>query len=249
MDLRLREITWIRLLSLLVWTLLVMLGKVISVVIEVVERRAFQVSDRSSQGEGLGRRTEKSTLLPPLSDELVQMQIWPLLHRQVNLSLLWRLRRVNRAWKQSVGSSLQWAALELVRVDTPGLMSYLRERGERRPSLRERVEGEMRAITELLAENLMSYSTASKSSVEKKKVGDDSGSMNLVEDPWRGCRVDESGGCSCTCKGREPAYPSQFWDESSDEDFYYRDRESETGASSSESSLRAHYPRHFVRGG
>ena len=44
MDLRLREITWVRLRSLLLWTLLVMLKKAITQLIEVVERGVFDVS-------------------------------------------------------------------------------------------------------------------------------------------------------------------------------------------------------------
>lgn len=118
-----------------------MLRKGITALIEVVEKRVFQVNERSMrEEEGQEAKGEKSTLLPPLSDELVLSHIWPLLHQRVNVSLLWRLRRVNHAWKRSVGETLQWSALEIVRVDSPGFVRYLRERGERRPSLRERDE-------------------------------------------------------------------------------------------------------------
>ena len=82
-------------------------------------------------------------------------KVRPLLHKQVNVSLLWRLRRVNKAWKRSVSNSLEWAALEMVRVDSPGYLRYLRERCERRPTLLERVESERRLIAVLLAENVV----------------------------------------------------------------------------------------------
>ena len=109
--------------------------------IEVDEKRVFQMNDRSMRKEGPEGKGEKSMLLPPLSDELVLSRIWMLLRQRVNVSL-WHLRRVNYAWKRSVGESLQWSALEIVWVDSPGFMRYLREHGERRPSLRERVESE-----------------------------------------------------------------------------------------------------------
>ena len=216
-----------------------MLMKGITVLIEVVEKRVFQVNGRLFPEEGRGRSIVNSTLLPPLGDELVLTRIWPLLHQRVNVSLLWRLRRVNRAWKRSVGASLQWAALETVKVDTPGLMRYLREQGERRPSLRDQVEGEMKSIAVLLAENLVSYSTGYKLSARN---------WSKAEDSWEWSKSDESCGHSCTCKRKEPVYPDEFWDGSSEDNFPYMDREFEASASSSEGSLRVYYPRHLVRG-
>ena len=160
MDLRLREVTWVRLLSLLLWTILMMMKRGISQLIERVEGRAFErgahpVSERSREGEREG--IEERTLLPPLSDDLVLGRIWPHLHRRVNVSLLWRLRRVNRAWRGKVAGTLEWAALDMVRIDTPGLTWYLEERQERRPSIRERVEDELRAISVLLSENVAEF--------------------------------------------------------------------------------------------
>ena len=122
MDLRLREITWVRLLSLLLWTLLVMLKKAITQLIEVVERGVFDVGTPMAGKSDQEKSKKKATLLPPLSDELVLSRIWPLMHQRVNVSLLWRLRRVNKAWKREVGDSLEWAALDIVRLDTPGLI-------------------------------------------------------------------------------------------------------------------------------
>ena len=216
-----------------------MLRKGITLLIEVVEKSVFHVNDRISRGESRGRHIENAALLPPLSDEFVLTRIWPLLHQRVNVSLLWHLRRVNRAWNRSVGGSLHWAALEIVRVDTPGLMRYLSEHCERRPSLRERVKGEIQSITVLLAENLASYSSGIQSSA---------GSWRPAEDNWRESQSDESGGHSCTCIRKLPLYPDELWDASSEESFQYMDREFDASASSSDGSLRVYYPRHVVRG-
>ena len=125
MDLKLKEITWLRLVSLLIWTILVMLKRGITQVIEVIEGRIFDKG-----GQPLHERVDEESigeakLLPPLSDEIVLNRIWPFLHREVNVSLMWRLRRVSRAWKRSVGTTLEWAALEVVRVDSPGYVQYL----------------------------------------------------------------------------------------------------------------------------
>ena len=95
MDLRLREVTWVRLLALLVWTIMVMLKRGISQLIEAIEERVFERSVQTPSEEVRERRVEKSTLLLPLSDEIVLARIWPLLHQRVNISLLWRLQRVN----------------------------------------------------------------------------------------------------------------------------------------------------------
>jgi hypothetical protein len=52
---------------------------------------------------------------------------------------------------------MEWAALEMVRVDTPGFLQFLADRCEPRPSLRERVERELESFTVLLAERLVSF--------------------------------------------------------------------------------------------
>lgn len=89
-----------RLLTLLVWTILVMLKRGIIQLIDVIEERVFERVVQPSTEGVQERRIEKSTLLPPLSDEIVLARIWPLLHQRVNISLLWRLQRVNWAWRE-----------------------------------------------------------------------------------------------------------------------------------------------------
>lgn len=161
MDLRLREITLQRLLSLLVWTLLVILKRGISVLIESIESCIFEWSESPLDRNVGRRRSGGATLLPPLSDELVFSHIWPRLHQKVNISLLWRLRRVSRAWKEGVGATREWAALEMVQVDSPGFVQYLVDRCECRPSLRDRVESELKSIDFLLSECLEEFSVQS----------------------------------------------------------------------------------------
>ena len=83
----------------------------------MVENRLFDVSVQIAREGSREDLIQEATLLPPLSDELVLSRIWPLLHQRVNESLLWRLRRVNRAWRGIEGTTLEWAALEMVQID------------------------------------------------------------------------------------------------------------------------------------
>ena len=91
-----------------------MIKRGITQLIDVIKGRIFDVSERTPRGRDHEREVEERTLLPPLSDELVLRRIWPILHERVNVSLLWRLRRVNRAWREKVGTTVEWAALEMV---------------------------------------------------------------------------------------------------------------------------------------
>lgn len=129
----------------------------ITQLIEMIEKRIFDLSEQPSREREQEPEVEERTLLPPLSDELVLSRIWPLLHKRVNVSLLWRLRRVKRAWKRKVGTTVEWAALEMVRVDLPGFLRSLAARREPRPSLRERVKNELTAFSVLLAEHLVDF--------------------------------------------------------------------------------------------
>ena len=52
---------------------------------------------------------------------------------------------------------MEWSALEVVRVDSHGYLRYLGNRCERRPSLQERVEDELKSISVLLSEQLADY--------------------------------------------------------------------------------------------
>ena len=74
-----------------------MLRRGINQLIEVIEERVFDHSAHILRERSLSERVGAATLVPPLSDELVLERIWPLLHKRLNISLLWRLRRVNRS--------------------------------------------------------------------------------------------------------------------------------------------------------
>lgn len=139
-----------RLLSLLLWTLMVILKRGISFLIEAIECRVFQRTEQVQSKLG-SRVVDGATLLPSLSDELVFSQIWPRFHQIVNISLLWRLRQVSRAWREGVGTTLEWVALDMVRVDTPGYVRYLVEHHEHLPPLRDRVKSELESIKLLFA--------------------------------------------------------------------------------------------------
>lgn len=172
---------------------------------------------------------------PPLSDDLVLRRIWPLLHRRVNISLLWRMRRVNRSWRENVAKSLEWAALEVVKIDTPGLVRYLEDRQECRPSLRERVEAELLSISVLLSEDLMDFVPQSRS----VRAGADEflETWGPVEDApkliWGAMRTSN------------PWSANEYVDSEIEES-----EEScvdEARNSSSEDSLRVYFPRHSLR--
>ena len=235
MDRRLRELTWGRLVTLLVWTLLVMIKHGISQLIETIEERIFVRSEpvaRAGESGGELRRT----LLPPLDDELVLGRIWPLLHQRVNVSLLWRLRRVNRAWREQVSTTVEWAALEMVRVDTPGFLRNLAERGERRPSLQKRVENEVEAFKLLLSEHWWSVPRrpeGGRSGTQRQEICDTSseseGDHKGIRRRWKyNSSVSERGSTS-----REVD-----WSEG---------EEIEACVSSTDSSMQVYYPRHVVR--
>ena len=232
MDLRLREVTWLRLLTLLAWTLLVMLKRGISQLIELIEVRVFERSEQAPVVEVSKKVVREATLLPPLSDELVLERIWPLLHKRVNISLLWRLRRVSRAWKEGVGTTLEWAALEFVRIDSPGFTRYIDSRGERRPSLRERVEDELASFSQLLSEQLADYVTQSDEfrdeTCDFEEGRDSSGSSGEI---GYAC-VRSEFPCRKDLRSRDVSEYRE-WSEKYD--------------SSSEESMRVYYPRHRMR--
>lgn len=247
MDFRLREITWVRLLALLLWTVLVMIKRGVTQLLDVIEGRIFELSEPQPRSRGQKRESE-GTLLPPLDDDLVLRRIWPLLHRRVNVSLLWRLRRVNKAWKEKVGTTVEWAALEMVRLDTPGYLRLLAERRERRPSLQERVEREVRAFTILLSEHLVNYS----SHLEMVSSWEDS--LELIEDGRgrRSARIESeelgAGNPSdCSCGRKRCAYCESCGE--IDGSGYVRSEEEEVEAyaSSSDSSMMVYYPRHLMK--
>ena len=229
MDLRLREVTWLRLLSLLAWTILAMLKRGICQLMDLIEGRVFEGGDRVADVRVVRRAAEIATLLPPLSTELVLTRIWPLFHRKVNISLMWRLRRVSRAWRESVSTTLEWTALEFVRIDTPGYTQYLENRGENRPSLRERVEDELVSLQRLLSERLSDFSLRSELLLSEPS--------SYEED------IESSRNWSCDCA--DAGFP---WQEDrcsgSESDCRQSD---ENCDSSSESSLRVYFPRHVMR--
>ena len=240
MDLRLREVTWVRLLSLLIWTILMMLKRGITLLIEGIEERVFErsvlsVSERDRNGE-----VESATLLPPLSDRLVLERIWPLLHRKVNISLLWRLQRVNQAWRGKVAETLEWSALEVVRVDSPGLRLYLERLMERLPPLRERVEDELRAISLLLCESLADFTSQSHSLQARVDSGRrDGGSCSST-----GGRVE----FRCPCQIIGYPCPERVHYNSESEGEHSEEVELDgSWSSSSVSSLGVYFPRHSVR--
>lgn len=199
-----------------------------------------------NQDEPIG----ESTLLPPLSDELVLTQIWPLLHQRVDVSLLWRLRRVNRSWKREVGTTLEWAALEMVRIDAPGLTRFLERCGERRPSLRDRVESELSSFAVLLAERLSDFSPQAELTqlnvigAESVERGEKLGKVGITSGSVTGEAARRS---SCVCNRVEFSAFEESQNRDRSEYTWDEEEEFEAYSSSSGSSMRAYYPRHSMR--
>ena len=250
MDLRLKEITWVRLLSLLLWTVLMMLKRGITQLTDIIEKRVFDLGVRAEEKSDQENLLGEATLLPPLSDELVFSQIWPLLHKRVNVSLLWRLRRVNRAWKKKVSTTLEWAALEFVRVDSPGYLQLLRIRGERCPPLRERVEGELHSFVVLLAENLSEFPSqvqVLQSSVVASRTIESGGESSHIRMTTEPELVATSRCRPCMCG--EAVYPGCSNRQNIDggETNWSEEEEIEAYSSSSGSSMRVYYPRYSLR--
>lgn len=186
---------------------------------------------RAGKPEGERRRT----LLPPLDDELVLKQIWPLLHKRINVSLLWRLRRVNRVWKERIETTIEWATLEMVRVDAPGYLRYLSENRERRPSLHECAESELKAFTLLLAEDIKSLTRRSETVARRQsKICYPSSESERHRENTRKRRKKYESSASRRSSIRREVE----WNE---------EEEIEAYMSSTDSSMRVYYPRHVVR--
>ena len=247
MDLRQRELTWARLLALLLWTVLMMIKRGATQVIEMIEVWVFETDVPTPETLNRERSLER-TLLPPLDDELVSSRIWPLMHKRVNVSLLWRLRRVNRAWRERVGSSVEWAALEVVRLNSPGYLRLLAERGERRPSMQERVEGEIRMLTILLSERLESFIIQSEE-LQSREVRRESTQVDRRQHwtkTWAS-RADSELLKDCVCRERCALY-NEGSSDIIESDFNCSEEEREefeADVSSTESSV--YYPRHVIR--
>ncbi|KAL3693253.1 hypothetical protein R1sor_006904 [Riccia sorocarpa] len=71
--------------------------------------------DDESSREGLeteqARPSATGKLIPGLPDDLVAVQIWPLI-----VSSFSEMRHVNRDWRSFVTTSLEWLAMEVVRL-------------------------------------------------------------------------------------------------------------------------------------
>ena len=145
------------------------------------------------------------------------------------------MRRVNRSWRENVAKSLEWAALEVVRIDTPGLIRYLEDRQECHPSLRERVEAELLSISVLLSEDLMDFVPQSRNI----RAGAD----EFLETWWP--VEDASRLIWGAMRTSNPWSANEYVDSEIEES-----EEScvdEAWNSSSEDSLRVYFPRHSLR--
>lgn len=99
-------------------------------------------------------------LLPMLLDSITRGVLWDKLCLPRSISLLYRLRRVNRAWRDFVGTTIEWTALEVTRLDNPGYERFARKwRGSHKRRTRfERYNIEIGNLNVLLSETQRSIS-------------------------------------------------------------------------------------------
>jgi hypothetical protein len=72
-------------------------------------------------------------LLPLLLDSITTGVLWDKLRLPHSILLLYRLRRVNKAWHDFVGTTIEWTALEFTKMDNPGYLRFARKwRGRHR---------------------------------------------------------------------------------------------------------------------
>lgn len=223
-----------------------LLKRGISQLIDMIEKRVFVSSEQTSMGKEQDVEAEERTLMPPLNDELVLHRIWPLLHRRVSVSLLWRLRRVNRAWKRKIGTTVEWSALEMVRIDSPGFLRFLAANRVPRPSLSERVENERAAISILLAEHLVDFTERSELNLsEVDSLESVAGLRGPVE---MGAREPARKLSYCS-PSTESVYSESNLNRGRSSYYLSEEEEMEAYASSTDSSMGVYYPRHSMRVG
>lgn len=111
---------------------------------------------------------------------------------------------MNRAWRRKVGTTLEWAALEMVQIDAPGLIRFLENRGERHPSLWERVESELNSFAMLLVERLSDFTSKMEGTQLDADRLESVGSkerLGFVELASEGVSSEAARRCPCVCKG------------------------------------------------
>ena len=111
-------------------------------------------SSPSSREEVL---TVRGDLLPLMPNADVERILWPYLQSSPDPSLLWRLRTVNRGWRKFVTTTLEWNALEVLRLDQSSYNCYVRRSGRRRASLTEQLRTEISNLRFLLSKDLSSF--------------------------------------------------------------------------------------------
>lgn len=62
-------------------------------------------------------RQDSSFILPPLRDSVVINILWPKLNDPPSISLLYRIWRVNKTWMRLIARTLEWNALEFIKLD------------------------------------------------------------------------------------------------------------------------------------
>lgn len=118
----------------------------------------------------LQRGLEHSSILPPLPDIIVIKVLWPKLNDPPSISLLYRLRRVNKTWMRLISGTVEWSALEFVKLDNTGYLQSIRRFGKPRLSRNTRLRAEIHCFRRLLHENLILYERNNRKKVIQEEV-------------------------------------------------------------------------------
>lgn len=65
------------------------------------------------------------TLLFLVPDSIVKQVLWPKMNNSAFLSLLWKLRCINKFWTKFIASTLEYQAFEILRLDYPRYLVIL----------------------------------------------------------------------------------------------------------------------------
>lgn len=157
---------------------------------------------------------------------------------------------MNNAWRRKVGTTMEWSALKMVRVDLSGYLQFLVARHELRPLLCERVEDELFAVSVLLAKHLVDFAdqpeskwseTGSVGPTEEEKCQSSARMIPRASDRER--KSSRSSPCGST----NFSYDERFVGRGRNFFYWSEEEEIEAYALSMDSLMRVYYPSHSMR--
>jgi hypothetical protein len=116
---------------------------------------------RSSFSDDSGGDTSCGCMVPGLPDEFIRRVLWPnFLTVPLRTEDLVRFRVVSKSWHRFVCSTLEWQALEFVRIDTPGYLRATHLGLQPRATINSRLGFEFKCFLFLLSEPMDRFEVA-----------------------------------------------------------------------------------------